>query len=113
LLATASGKQVRLDDILQGRPAALTGRCPEPALLNECQQQHLIAIRVTDSDPQPDRGWVEVRLVRSGHETGLQALVDDPTLTVVVRPDGVIASVATRSRLPHLPWAIPTPATPA
>ena len=46
------------------------------------------------------------------YETGLQALIDDPTLTVVVRPDGVIASVATRSRLPDLPWAIPTPATP-
>jgi 3-(3-hydroxy-phenyl)propionate hydroxylase len=113
LVSTASGKQVRLDDILQGRPAALTSRCPEPALLTQFRQQHLTPIRVTDSDPQPDREWVEVRPVHRGHETGLQALVDDPTLTIVVRPDGVIASVATRSRLPHLPWAIPTPATPS
>ena len=113
LVSTASGKQVRLDDILQGRPAALTSRCPEPALLTQFRQQHLTPIRVTDSDPQPDREWVEVRLVHRGHETGLQALVDDPTLTIVVRPDGIIASVATRSRLPHLPWAIPTPATPS
>ena len=113
LVSTASGKQVRLDDILQGRPAALTSRCPEPALLTQFRQQHLTPIRVTDSDPQPDREWVEVRPVHRGHETGLQALVDDPTLTIVVRPDGIIASVATRSRLPHLPWAIPTPATPS
>ena len=113
LLSTASGKQVRLDDILRGQPAVLTSRCPEPALLNQCHQQRLTPIRVTDSDPQPDRGWVEIRLVHSGHTTGLQALADDPTLTVVVRPDGVIANVATRSRLPDLPWVIPSPATPA
>jgi hypothetical protein len=31
LLSIASGKQVRLDDILQGQPAVLTSRVPEPA----------------------------------------------------------------------------------
>jgi 3-(3-hydroxy-phenyl)propionate hydroxylase len=113
LLSIATGKQVRLDDILQGQPAALTARCPEPALLTVCHQHHLTPIRVTDSDPQPDGRWVEVKLIHGGHTTGLQALIDDPTLTVVVRPDGVIASVATRSRLPDLPWVIPTSATPA
>ncbi len=113
LLSTASGKQVRLDDILQGQPALLTARRPEPALLDLCDQQRLTPIRVTESDTQPDRQWVEVKLIHNGHTTGLQALVDDPTLTVVVRPDGVIASVATRSRLPKLPCHIPTPATPA
>ena len=107
LLSIAGGKQVRLDDILQGKPAALTARRPEPALLNLCHQHHLALIRVAESDPQPDREWVEAQLVHSGHATGLRALADDPTLTVVVRPDGVIASVATRSRLPDLPWVIP------
>jgi 3-(3-hydroxy-phenyl)propionate hydroxylase len=113
LLSIANGKQVRLDDILRGQPAVLTSRCPEQALLSQCHQQRLTPIRVTDSDPQPDRGWVEAQLVHSGHTMGLQALADDPTLTLVVRPDGVIASVATRSRLPDLPWVIPIPATPA
>ena len=113
LLSIASGKQVRLDDILQGQPAALTARCPEPALLTACHQHHLTPIRVTDSDPQPDGRWVEVKLIHSGHETALRALVDDLALTVVVRPDGVIANIATRSRLPDLPWAVPSPATPA
>ena len=61
LLSIAGGKQVRLDDILQGQPAVLTARCPEPALLTVCHQHHLTPIRVTDSDPQPDGRWVEVQ----------------------------------------------------
>ena len=86
---------------------------PEPALLNLCHQRHLTPVRVVDSDPQPDGGWVEVQPVDSGRTFALAAIRDDPMLTVVVRPDGVIASVATRSRLPDLPWGTPTPATPA
>jgi hypothetical protein len=73
----------------------LTGRCPEPALLDQCRQQRLTPIRVTYRDPRPDRGWVEVQLVDSRDTTDLRALADDPTLAVVVRPDGVIANIAT------------------
>jgi 3-(3-hydroxy-phenyl)propionate hydroxylase len=113
LLSTASGQQVRLDDILRGQPAVLTGRCPEPALLNQCRQRRLTLIRVTYADPQPDRAWAEAQLVHSRDTTDLRALADDPTLAVVVRPDGVIANIATRSRLPDLPWVTPRHATSA
>jgi 3-(3-hydroxy-phenyl)propionate hydroxylase len=113
LLFNASGKQVRLDDILQARPAVLTSRLPEPALVNLCHHRHLTPVRIVDSDPQPDGRWVEVQPVHSGRGFALEAIRNDPALTVVVRPDGVIASVATRSRLPDLPWGRPTPATPA
>jgi 3-(3-hydroxy-phenyl)propionate hydroxylase len=113
LLSIAGGKQVRLDDILQAQPAVLISRLPEPTLLDLCHRRQLTLIRVIESDPTLDGRWVEVQPVHSGRGTGLRAIRDDPTLTVVVRPDGVIASVATRCRLPDLPWAIPTRATPA
>jgi hypothetical protein len=109
----AGGKQIRLDDILQARPVLLTSRLPEPALLNLCHDRHLTPIRVVDSDPQPDGRWVEVQPVHSGLSSALGAIRDDPTLTVVVRPDGVIAGVAARSRLPDLPWGSPRLPTPA
>ena len=44
---------------------------------------------------------------RPGRTTGLQALADDPSLTVLVRPDRVIAAVATRGQPPRLPWTVP------
>ena len=47
-----------------------------------------------------DRRWVEVQSAYNGRRTPLRTIRDDPTLTVIVRPDGVIGSVATRSRLP-------------
>jgi len=109
----AGGKQIRLDDILQARPVLLTSRLPEPALLNLCHDRHLTPIRVVDSDPQPDGRWVEVQPVHSGLSSALGAIRDDPTLTVVVRPDGVIAGVAARSRLPDLPWGSPRLPAPA
>ena len=43
---------------------------------------------------------------------GLRALVADPALTVLVRPDRVVAAVGTRSRPPRLPWYIPAAARP-
>ena len=43
----------------------------------------------------------------------LQALTADPALTVIVRPDRVIAAVEPECRLPRLPWSAPATATPA
>ena len=53
-----------------------------------------------------DSPWVDARLA-PGRTTRLQALVDDPSLTVLVRPDRVIAAVATQSRPPRPPWIVP------
>ena len=39
----------------------------------------------------------------------MRALTSDPALTVIVRPDRVIAAAEPRHRQPHLPWY--TPAT--
>ena len=42
----------------------------------------------------------------------MRALVADPALAVLVRPDRVIAAVGARHRPPRLPWHIPATAHP-
>ena len=40
----------------------------------------------------------------------MRALIANPSLTVIVRPDRVIAAVEPRYRLPRLPWYVPASA---
>ena len=117
------GAPVRLDAVLRGRTAVLTARPPEPGLVDLCRRHGLLLVKISapatagDSAPAPGpqtaRGWADVRLAGHGGATPLQALISDPTLSVVVRPDRVIAAVATGSRLPRLPWGIPAATAPA
>jgi hypothetical protein len=59
-----------------------------------------------EADPRPaERDHMRIWLPDDDGSTGLSALVRDPALTIVVRPDRVIASLTTRSRLPRLPWS--------
>jgi 3-(3-hydroxy-phenyl)propionate hydroxylase len=104
MLCLADGKQVRLDDVLDGAPAMITARRPEPDLLARCREHGLNPVRIT-AEPA-EAAWTEVRLA-TARTTGLRALTDDPSLTVLVRPDRVIAAVANRSQPPRLPWTIP------
>jgi 3-(3-hydroxy-phenyl)propionate hydroxylase len=104
LLCLANGKRVRLDEVLDGSPGMLMARRPEPELLTLCHRHGITPVRIT-AEPA-DAAWVEAGLDPGG-VTRLQALVDDPSLTVLVRPDRVIAAVTTRSQLPRLPWTIP------
>ena len=122
---TSAGEDAtaRLDAVLRGRTAVLTARQPEPGLVDLCRRHGLLLVRISapargsDSapaaDPQTARGWADVRIAGHGGAAPLQALISDPTLSVVVRPDRVIAAVATRSRLPRLPWSTPAATAPA
>jgi hypothetical protein len=107
LLYLAGGKQVRLDDILDGAPAMLTARSPEPELVAVCRRYGITPLRVTDdaSPESTETDWITARLA-PGDATRLYALTGDPSLTVLVRPDRVIAAVAARSQPPALPWAL-------
>jgi 3-(3-hydroxy-phenyl)propionate hydroxylase len=106
VLCLANGKQVRLDDVLDGAPAIVTGRRPEPALLALCHEHGITPVRITaEPDTSGGTAWVDARLA-PGRTTRLQALVDDPSRTVLVRPDRVIAAVADRCQPPRLPWTI-------
>jgi 3-(3-hydroxy-phenyl)propionate hydroxylase len=120
LASAGDGTPVRLDAILAGRPAVLTARRPDAGLADFCRRHGLVLARISASgvgtppgpDAQPDAGWTDVRLAGDAAPAGLRALVADPALSVLVRPDRVVAAVGTRSRLPRLPWYIPAAAGP-
>jgi hypothetical protein len=119
LVSADDGPPVRLDTILAGRTAVLTARQPDTELADHCRRHALVLVRITGTStpPQlgtdPDAGWIHVRLTDDGRRAipqALTALRSNPDLTVIVRPDGVIAAVAPRYRLPYLPWPIPAAA---
>jgi 3-(3-hydroxy-phenyl)propionate hydroxylase len=120
LVSAGDGPPARLDAILAGRTAVLTTRCPDPGLAEFCRRHGLVLARIsapgTGTPPGPgaqqDAGWIDIRLAGDAAPAGLRALTADPALTVLVRPDRVVAALGTRSRLPRLPWYIPVAAGP-
>ena len=116
LVSTGDGTPVRLDAILAGRAAVLTARQPDPALTESCRRHGLVLVRISSTadthtpggpGTQQDAGWIDVRLADDAPPAVIQALTANPALTVIVRPDRVIAAAGTRYRLPRLPWYIP------
>ncbi len=110
LVSTGDGPPVRLDTILAGHPAVLTARRPDAGLTDFCRQHALVLVRISSTPwaaPEPgageDAGWIDTHLAGDAPPAGMRALVADPALTVIVRPDRVIAAAETRSRQPHLP----------
>ena len=120
LVSAGDGTPVRLDAILAGRPAMLTARRPGAGLAGFCRRHGLVLARIsvpgTGTPPGPgaqqDAGWIDVCLDGDAAPAGMRALAADPALTVLVRPDRVVAAVGTRSRRPRLPWYIPAAAGP-
>jgi 3-(3-hydroxy-phenyl)propionate hydroxylase len=115
------GAPVRLDAILRGCTAALTAGQPSAELVDLCRRHRLLLIKVSNgagSAPgaaasAPAAGdWAEVCLDDDSGAACFQPLTGRPGLTIIVRPDRVIAAVATRGRLPHLPWSIPAAPVP-
>ena len=74
----------------------------------------LEAILLVADEPVPEVLLAQVlERPRGEVAAGLRALAvlgSNPALTVVVRPDRVIATVEPRRRLPRLPWPIPATA---
>ena len=126
LVTTSDGAPVRLDAILTGRAAVLTARRPGSELAGLCRRHNLVLVRISgatpgtgtparaDADPAAD--WIDISLIGDEQTPGVHALTARPALTVIVRPDRVIAAVGTRYRPPQLPWgaaATTTRGTPA
>ena len=117
LVSAGDGTPVRLDAILAGRPAVLTARRPDAGLAGFCRRHGLVLARISapgiaPPGPGQDADWIDVRLADDAPPAGLRALAADPALTVLVRPDRVVAAVGTRGRRPRLPWSIPAAAGP-
>src|SRR5271166_5048075 len=119
LVTAGDAQPVRLDTILAGRPAVLTARRPDAALADFCRQHGLILVRISSTSGTgtpagpgagEDADWIDVRLAGDALPAGMRALTADPALTVIVRPDRVVAAVEPRSRLPRLPWYVPASA---
>ena len=120
LVSTGDGPPARLDSILAGRAAVLTARRPGAELADYCRRHGLVLARISSMTPGtrsperpgagPDTDWIDIHLAADGQAAGLQALTTDPALTVIVRPDRVVAAVEPRNRLPRLPWHIPAAA---
>ena len=122
LVSAGDGPPVRLDAILAGRTAVLTARRPDAGLVDFCRQHGLVLVRISSSHAtgtpgipaaDPDAGWIDVRLAGDRRPAGLRALAvlgSNPALTLVVRPDRVVAAAAPRCRLPRLPWTVPATA---
>ena len=122
LVSTGDSTPVRLDAILAGRTAVLTTRQPDAELVDFCRHLSLVLVRVSSTAPGtgtpgrpgagPDAGWIDVYLASDRRPAGLQVLAGNPALTVIVRPDRVVAAVDPRNRLPRLPWPIPATTVP-
>jgi 3-(3-hydroxy-phenyl)propionate hydroxylase len=119
LVSAGHGPPVRLDTILAGRTALLTTRRPDTALIHYGRRHGLALVQINSTpgtgtpagpDPGQDATWTDVRLAGDAPPAGMQALVADPALTIIVRPDRVIAAAQPRCRLPQLPWHIPATA---
>jgi 3-(3-hydroxy-phenyl)propionate hydroxylase len=122
LVSAGEGPPARLDTLLAGRTAVLTARCPDAALADYCRRHGLVLVRISSTSgpgipagpgAREDASWIEISLTDDALPAGIRALTANPALTVLVRPDRVIAAVEPRSRLPRLPWYIPAAAVPA
>ena len=116
-MSAGDGTAVRLDAILAGCPAVLTARRPDVGLAAFCRRHGLVLARISPPGTEPpgtrqDAGWIDVCLAGGETPADLHALVANPALAVLVRPDRVVAAVGTRSRRPRLPWYIPAAAGP-
>jgi 3-(3-hydroxy-phenyl)propionate hydroxylase len=118
--SASEGAPVRLDAVLRGRTAVLTAGEPSAELVDLCCRHRLLLVKVSDAPGSapgaaagaPAGGRAEVCLDDGGGAACFQALTGGPGLTIIVRPDRVIAAVATRGRLPCLPWGVPAAPVP-
>lgn len=104
------GAGCRLDDVLSGRLALVTGAQPSRRLIDMCRQAGLLLVCVspnTTAATGADR--VDVAVPDRG--SALHAFLRSPQLTVLVRPDGVVGAVR-RCSPPAVPFVFPRQAVP-
>ena len=126
LVRMTGADPVRLDAVLAGQTTMLAAREPDAALAGFCERYGMPLLRIhpgsaPDDNPAPVRaattrgcgaGWTDIRLAATDLAGPMRAIIADPGLSVLVRPDRVIAAVASGRRLPQVPWPIRTQTSP-
>jgi 3-(3-hydroxy-phenyl)propionate hydroxylase len=121
LVSVGDGQPVRLDTLLAGRTAVLTARQPDARLAGFCRLHRLLLVRVSgppgtrhreQASPLATDEWASTRLTSPQECAALRALVDNPALAIIVRPDRVLAAVEPAYRVPRLPWHVPAETVP-
>jgi 3-(3-hydroxy-phenyl)propionate hydroxylase len=117
LVTVGDGPPARLDTVLGGRTAVVTAGEPSAELVGLCRRSGLLLVRFSGphgagkpqgSGAPAGNRWVHVRLAGDRRSPGaLRALTANPALTVLIRPDRVVAAIGSRAGLPRLPWSIP------
>jgi 3-(3-hydroxy-phenyl)propionate hydroxylase len=117
LVTVDDGPPARLDTVLDGRTAVFTAGEPSAELVGLCRRNGLLLVRFSGppgaGSPQGSGApagnrWVHVRLAGDREPSGaLRALTANPALTVLIRPDRVVAAIGSRAGPPSLPWSIP------
>jgi hypothetical protein len=121
LIRVQGSSPVPLDAVLAGQTAVLTAREPDQALADFCDRYGLALLRIRPGFVPEDNAvplreaaaedarkarWTDVCLPPGDLASPLRALIADPGLSVLLRPDRVIAAVAAGGRLPAIPWPI-------
>ena len=101
--AARSDDPQRLDDVLAGRVAAVTGPRPSAALSQACREKGLLLVALNRQGTPPPGSSERIDAVVVGSPGALGAVLCDPELLVVVRPDAVVAAVQ-RGQNPAVPW---------
>jgi hypothetical protein len=121
LVSAGDGPPVRLDMILAGRAAVLTARQPDAELAGFCRRHRLLLVLVSgppgtrhreQASPDATDEWASIRLTCPEECAALRALVGNPALAIIVRPDRVLAAVELAYRVPRLPWHVPAATVP-
>jgi 3-(3-hydroxy-phenyl)propionate hydroxylase len=121
LVTVGDGPPARLDTVLGGRAAVVTTGEPSAELVGLCHGNGLLLVRVSGPDgaghPQepgaPGNRWIHVHLTGDQEPPGaLRAVTGNPALTVLIRPDRVVAATGTQAAPPRPPWSVPAAPVP-
>ena len=116
LITFDDGPPARLDTVLGGRTAVLTTGQPSAELVSLCHRNGLLLVQFSGPHGAGNRQgpgapatnrWIHARLAGDPEPSALRALTGNPALTVLIRPDRVVAATGTQAAPPRLPWSVP------
>ena len=122
LITFDDGPPARLDTVLGGRTAVLTTGQPSAELVSLCHRNGLLLVQFSGPHGAGNRQgpgapagsrWIHARLAGDREPpAALRAVTGNPALTVLIRPDRVVAATGTQAAPPRPPWSVPAAPVP-